>query len=149
MARCSPSRPQSRRSLKTLEGFEGGVSLAAVNGPSSVVISGDEQAVLDLAGIWSERGHKTKRLNVSHAFHSPHMDPVLDELAEVANSISFAPPQIPIVSNLTGEPLSVEQICSADYWVSHVREPVRFCDGVRWLHAQGARSFLELGPMAS
>jgi acyl transferase domain-containing protein len=111
-----------------------------------VVISGDEQAVLDLAGLWQERGAKTKRLRVSHAFHSPRMDAMLKEFAEVAHGLSFSPPQIPIVSNVTGEPVSAEEVCSAEYWVRHVREPVRFCDGVRWLEAQGVRSFLELGP---
>ena len=94
-----------------------------------------------------ERGRKTKRLRVSHAFHSPRMDAMLEEFAEVAGGVSFAAPRIPIVSNLTGEPRARrERVCSAEYWVRHVREPVRFCDGVRWLEAQGVRSFLELGP---
>jgi acyl transferase domain-containing protein/thioesterase domain-containing protein/NAD(P)-dependent dehydrogenase (short-subunit alcohol dehydrogenase family)/acyl carrier protein len=132
--------------LKTLEGLEDRVALAAVNGPSSVVISGDEDAVLDLASLWAERGAKTKRLRVSHAFHSPRMDGMLKEFGEVARGVSFAPPAIPIVSNLTGEPVSAERLCSAEYWVSHVREPVRFMDGVRWLEAQGVGGFLELGP---
>jgi polyketide synthase 12 len=131
---------------ETLTGFEGRLSLAAVNGPASVVISGDEDAVSSLAGLWSERGHKTKRLRVSHAFHSPRMDAMLEEFAEAAQSISYAKPQIPIVSNVSGAPLPDEEICSAEYWVSHVREPVRFCDGVRWLHDQEVRNFLELGP---
>ncbi len=130
---------------KTLEGLER-ISLAAVNGPSSVVISGDEDAVLDLASVWGERGCKTKRLRVSHAFHSPRMDAMLEEFASVAESIDFQAPEIPIVSNVSGELLPAERICSAEYWVSHVREPVRFSDGVRWLHAQGVKSFLELGP---
>ena len=131
---------------QTLEGYEARVSLAAVNGPSSVVVSGDEGAVLDLAGLWGERGRKTKRLQVSHAFHSQRMDPMLDEFVRVAGSVDFHAPAIPIVSNVTGEPLSAERICSADYWVEHVREPVRFFDGVRWLRTQGVTSFLELGP---
>jgi acyl transferase domain-containing protein/acyl carrier protein len=132
--------------LGALAGFEHRVALAAVNGPSSVVISGDEDAVLDLAGLWQEQGRKTKRLQVSHAFHSPRMDPMLDDLAEVARGISFSAPTIPVISNVTGEPLAVEEICSAEYWVRHVREPVRFADGLRWLGVQGVQSFLELGP---
>jgi acyl transferase domain-containing protein/acyl carrier protein len=131
---------------KTLEGLDERVSLAAVNGPSSVVVSGDENAVLELAGAWRELGAKTKRLRVSHAFHSPHMDAMLGEFAEVASGVSFSAPQIPIVSNLTGEPVAVERMCTAAYWVEHVREPVRFADGVRWLNAQGVGCFLELGP---
>ena len=132
--------------LKTLEGFEERVSLAAVNGPFSVVVSGDEDAVLDLAGLWGERGRKTKRLRLSHAFHSSRMDPMLEEFARVAGSVDFHAPAIPIVSNVTGEPLSAERISSAEYWAEHIRQPVRFADGVGWLEAQGVRSFLELGP---
>ena len=102
--------------------------------------------MLELADVWQERGRKTKRLRVSHAFHSPRMDGMLEEFAEVVGGLSFAAPRIPIVSNLTGEPVSDQQVCSAEYWVRHVRETVRFVDGVRWLRAQGVRSFLELGP---
>jgi acyl transferase domain-containing protein/acyl carrier protein len=133
---------------QTLVGHEQRVVLAAVNGPSEVVVSGDEQAVLDLADVWKERGAKTKRLRVSHAFHSPRMDAMLEEFAGVADGLSFAPPRIPVVSNLTGELLPAEQLCSARYWVRHVREPVRFADGIRWLGAQGVKFFLELGPRA-
>ncbi len=132
--------------LDSLASLEGRVALAAVNGPTAVVVSGDEDAVLDVASIWQERGRRTKRLRVSHAFHSPRMDGMLDEFAEVLRGLSFAPPTIPIVSNLTGEPVSDERLCSPEYWVEHVRRPVRFLDGMRWLQAQGVRSFLELGP---
>ena len=86
----------------SLEGFEGRVSVAAVNGPASVVISGDEDAVLELACLWGERGVKTKRLRVSHAFHSPRMDGMLREFGEVLSGLSFSEPRIPIVSNLSG-----------------------------------------------
>ena len=124
----------------------GVVALAAVNGPSSVVLSGDEDAVLGIAGAWSERGRKTRRLQVSHAFHSPRMDGMLDEFARVLGEISFAQPRIPVISNLTGEPLRPEQVGDAGYWVEHVRHTVRFADGVRWLADRGVDSFLELGP---
>lgn len=132
--------------LDTLEDGEGRVSLAAVNGPASSVISGDEDAVLAVEDLWRARGHKTKRLQVSHAFHSPRMDAMLDEFAEVAGGLSFSPPRIPIVSNVSGVLVPAEEICSAEYWVRHVREPVRFSDGMRWLQDQGVSSFLELGP---
>ena len=139
-------RASEREVLQSLAGLEDRVSLAAVNGRSSVVISGEEDAVLGIENVYRERGRKTKRLRVSHAFHSPRMEGMLDEFSELARTISFAAPRIPIVSNVTGEPLAAEQVCSADYWARHVREPVRFFDGVRWLHAQGVKTFLELGP---
>jgi polyketide synthase 12 len=129
-------------------GREARVSLAAVNGPSSVVISGDEDVVLELAGEWERRGRKTKRLAVSHAFHSPRMDAMLEEFAEVAGGISYAHPRLTVVSNVTGEPLTAELACSAEYWVRHVREPVLFYDGVQWLQEAGTTRFLELGPDA-
>ncbi|MGH2855056.1 MAG: type I polyketide synthase, partial [Solirubrobacteraceae bacterium] len=132
--------------LETLQEFEGRVALAAVNGPAAVVLSGDESAVLALAGMWEQRGRKTKRLRVSHAFHSPRMEGMLEEFAELARSVSFGEPCIPIVSNLTGEVAAAGLLCDADYWVRHVREPVRFADGVGCLSGQGVRSFLELGP---
>jgi polyketide synthase 12 len=132
--------------LPTLSGYEDRVSLAAVNGPVSVVISGDEDAVLELQEVWEQQDRKTKRLHVSHAFHSPRMDAMLDEFAEVANTVEFSPPRIPVVSNLTGEPAPDEQICTTNYWVRHVREAVRFMAGVQWLESQGAKNYLELGP---
>ncbi len=139
-------RASEEEVAESLVGLEGRIALAAVNGPESVVVSGDEDAVLGLMGVWEGRGRKTKRLRVSHAFHSPRMDGMLEEFAGILRGVSFAAPRIPIVSNLTGELVSEGEVCSAEYWVRHVREPVRFCDGVRCLEAQGAGSFLELGP---
>ncbi len=132
--------------LEVLGGFEDRVSLAAVNGPEAVVISGEEDVVLGLAAVFEERGCKTKRLRVSHAFHSPRMDGMLAEFEALAAGLSFSAPQIPIVSNLTGEPVSAEQVCDPGYWVRHAREPVRFLDAVRWLDGRGVGSLLELGP---
>ncbi len=132
--------------LPTLAGREEEVALAAVNGPSAVVISGDEEAVLELARAWEEQGRRTKRLRVSHAFHSPRMEGMLAEFADVLGGLSFAEPRIPIVSNVTGELVSAERLCSPGYWVEHVREPVRFLEGMRWLDARGVKNFLELGP---
>ncbi len=129
----------------SLAGLEGRVALAAVNGPSAVVLSGDEAPTVELAARWAAQGRRTRRLRVSHAFHSPRMDRAAEQLAEVARGLTFAEPRIPVVSNVTGEAVTSEWQ-TAEYWVRHARETVRFADGVRWLYAQGVRGFLELGP---
>ncbi|MFE3936790.1 SDR family NAD(P)-dependent oxidoreductase, partial [Streptomyces goshikiensis] len=119
------------------------VSIAAINGPRSVVVAGDEDAALAVAEAFPDR--KSKRLTVSHAFHSPHMDGMLDDFRRVVEGLSFQAPRIPLVSNLTGA-LITDEMGSAEFWVRHVREAVRFLDGVRALEAAGVASFVELGP---
>ncbi|MER7519745.1 type I polyketide synthase [Streptomyces sp. NPDC126499] len=128
-------------------GFAGGrLSIAAVNGPRSVVVSGDVDAAAEATAHWRAQGRKTKRLRVSHAFHSHHMDGILEEFREAVAALSFTPPVIPLISNLTGRPASAAELGDPDYWVRHVREAVRFHPGVRHLEDEGVRLYVELGP---
>ncbi|MEU5272309.1 type I polyketide synthase [Streptomyces hygroscopicus] len=130
----------------SLAGREAELSIAAVNGPTAVVIAGDEAPVLEIAAQWAEQGRKTRRLRVSHAFHSPRMDAMLDDFRKVVEGLSFTPPTIDLVSNVTGEAAGAAEVCSPEYWVRHVREAVRFADGVRSLEARGVTRFVEVGP---
>ncbi|MET9453036.1 type I polyketide synthase, partial [Streptomyces cinerochromogenes] len=123
--------------------LEDGVDIAAVNSPSSVVLSGQTAAVEAVAGRLADMGRRTSRLRTSHAFHSQLMEPMLAEFRHIAEQLTYQPPQITVVSNLTGEPVDA---FSAEYWVRHVRQAVRFADGVNWLETQGVTKFLELGP---
>ncbi len=128
---------------ESLAGFEGRLEVAAVNGPRAVVVSGDAGAVDEWLPQW--QGRRTSRLRVSHAFHSPRMEPMLATFAVVARGLTHSAPRIPVVSNLTGEPVSH---FDADHWVRHVRQAVRFHDGVLTLRRLGVRRFFELGPDA-
>ncbi|MFD5914899.1 type I polyketide synthase [Streptomyces massasporeus] len=117
------------------------VALAAVNGPRSVVIAGDADAVDEVAARFP--GRRTKRLDVSHAFHSAHMDGMLDEFRSVAEGLTFHPPRIALVTNLTGR---LATACDAGHWVRQVRQPVRFADGISTALAEGVTRFLDIGP---
>ncbi|MFD9916588.1 type I polyketide synthase, partial [[Kitasatospora] papulosa] len=125
----------------------GRTGIAAVNGPASVVVSGDLDDVERIAGELAARGHDTKRLRVSHAFHSPLMEPMLDEFRRIAQVLDYTEPTVPVVSTVTGAPVGSE-LCDPEYWVEHVRARVRFHDAVRWLSDSGVRTFLEVGPDA-
>ncbi|WP_328663517.1 type I polyketide synthase [Streptomyces sp. NBC_00328] len=126
----------------------GGVGIAAVNGPTAVVVSGVEAEVLRVQAYFEGLGRKASRLRVSHAFHSPLMEPMLDDFRAVAREVEFGEPVIPIVSTLTGAEVGGAELADPEYWVRHVRETVRFADAVRELAARGVTTFLEIGPDA-
>ncbi|MEU6933328.1 SDR family NAD(P)-dependent oxidoreductase [Streptomyces sp. NPDC046374] len=125
-----------------------GVALAAVNGPASVVLSGDPDAVEAATARLAESGRRTRRLRVDRAFHSAHMDAMLDAFRNVVEETDFHPPTLPFVSTLTGRPATAEELCSPAYWVRQARQPVRFREAVARLEADGATVFVEIGPGA-
>jgi acyl transferase domain-containing protein len=122
-----------------------GVAIAAVNGPEAVVISGAEAPVVAIAQTLANQGKRTHRLAVSHAFHSPLMDPMIDDFSTALIAIAPTEPRIPLVSNVSGD-FAGPGYGSAPYWVEHVRRPVRFADGVRAAESSGAGVFVEIGP---
>ncbi|WP_017589240.1 type I polyketide synthase [Nocardiopsis ganjiahuensis] len=128
-----------------LERAGGVVSVAAVNSPEGVVLSGEEAAVLAVVEEFIAKGRRVRRLAVTRAFHSALMDPVLEPFARVAADVRYRRPRVPLVSNLTGGRAG-DEILTGDYWVRHVRGAVRFADGVAHLRAQGVSEFVEVGP---
>ncbi|WP_405360903.1 SDR family NAD(P)-dependent oxidoreductase [Kitasatospora sp. NBC_00085] len=132
--------------LPLLKVHEAEVGVAAVNGPASVVISGAEAAVGEVVAQLKERGIASVRLTVSHAFHSPLMEPMLEEFRAVVRGLSFGEPQLAVVSNVTGRIAAGEELRDPEYWVRHVRQAVRFADGIRALEDAGVTRYLELGP---
>ncbi len=131
---------------KAIAAEDGAIAVAALNSPTSTVISGDVQIVDRQVALWRERGRRATRLTVSHAFHSPHMDGILDAFQEIAATVTYHPPRIPLVSTLTGELATTEQLTSAHYWTQQIRGAVRFSDAVTTLHGSGTTNYVEIGP---
>jgi polyketide synthase 1/15 len=122
-----------------------GVVIAAINAPRQLVISGEQTAVTAIADRLAAQGRRVHRLTVSHAFHSPMMEPILEEFASIAADVAVGPARIALISNVTAEPLGAGY-GSAPYWVEHIRRPVRFADSIRHLKAHDATYFIEAGP---
>jgi acyl transferase domain-containing protein/acyl carrier protein len=122
-----------------------GVTIAALNGPANTVVSGRMDEVRQVCRMLESEGIESRQLPVSQAFHSPLVEPMLDEFRKVAESVTYQPPGIPVMSTVTGE-LVRDDMATPQYWVQHVRRPVRFLQVVRQLEKQGYRLFLELGP---
>ncbi|WP_205370060.1 type I polyketide synthase [Thermoleptolyngbya sp. PKUAC-SCTB121] len=120
------------------------VAIAALNGPQSTVVSGEKTALAKLTAQLTAEGIKTTPLNVSHAFHSPLMSPMLAEFAQVANTVAYHSPHIPLISNVTGDFMTTD-IATPDYWVQHICQPVRFRQGMDTLQQQGCGVLLEIG----
>ncbi|MBP0038866.1 MAG: type I polyketide synthase [Roseofilum sp. SID1] len=121
------------------------VAIAAINGPESTVISGESGAIATLCRKLEAMGIKTKPLQVSHAFHSPLMEPMLADFAGVAREVTYHQPKIKFVSNTTGQKAGNE-VTKAEYWINHIRQPVQFYQSIKTLHEQGNELFLEIGP---
>ncbi|WP_038296370.1 hybrid non-ribosomal peptide synthetase/type I polyketide synthase [[Scytonema hofmanni] UTEX B 1581] len=121
------------------------VGIAAYNGAQNIVISGENQAIAAIKTTLEAEGIESRPLNTSHAFHSPLVDPILEQLEQIANQIEIHPPRIPIVSNLTGETLSINQPLNGKYWRQHSREAVKFTTGLATLVEKGYETFLEIG----
>ncbi|AOR36934.1 hypothetical protein BFF78_07140 [Streptomyces fodineus] len=129
-----------------LAGHEAAASVAAVNGPAAVVLSGVAEVVTEVAEALAAEGRKTTRLRVSHAFHSPLMDPMLDEFRRVAETVTYEPARLAVVSNLSGALAAPGELEHPAYWVRHVRDAVRFADGVAAAVTAGAGVLVEVGP---
>jgi myxalamid-type polyketide synthase MxaB len=133
------------QALAAIQPYVQEVSIAAINAPESIVISGRRGAINSICARLSASGIKTKKLNVSHAFHSPLMKSVLVEFERVARQVSFSKPRIKLISNVTGTE-ATEEIATPEYWCRHVLQPVRFAASVESLERLGVEVFVEIGP---
>lgn len=132
--------------VKAIAPYQNAISIAAVNGPTQTVISGTKQAVEAVLERLEEDCITTHPLNVSHAFHSHLMEPILNTFQETASSVKFFAPTLPLISNVTGQMVQPQEILDASYWCNHIRQPVRFYQGMQTLADAGCELFLEIGP---
>ena len=136
----------AERVRREIAGLEAEVAIAVVNGPESVVLSGVSETVARTAGKLEAEGIRTRPLEVTHAFHSPLLEPVLDEFEEGARQVKYHAPQIRMISNLTGKTARAEEIATPRYWREHMRQTVQFYDGLQAALETGCQTFLEIGP---
>lgn len=130
----------------TISPYQDQVSIAAVNGPKNVVISGNKVAVKEVLDQLEKEGFITRKIKVSHAFHSSLMDQILEPFKDIAEQIEYHQPRLKLISNLTGEIVGQDQLLDADYWTRHVRHAVQFYTGMRVLEQEGTKVFIEIGP---
>ncbi|MFJ5925167.1 SDR family NAD(P)-dependent oxidoreductase [Kitasatospora sp. NPDC092948] len=128
---------------------DGAVELAAVNGPTSIVLAGAADALDRLVANWKAQGRKATRLRVSHAFHSTRMEPVLADFREAIAELTFAEPVVPVISSVTGAMAEPGELATPEYWVEQIRRPVRFLDALRAANRLGVTRFVEAGPDGS
>ncbi|WP_434600617.1 thioester reductase domain-containing protein [Streptomyces sp. A5-4] len=134
--------------LPHLTGHEHTINIAALNSPTNTVIAGDTTTAQHITTQLHNTGHKTHTLNVSHAFHSPHMDGMLNDFRTAAENLTYHPPHTPIISTLTGKPATGNDLQTPQYWTNQLRHTVRFHDAVSTLHELGVTAFVEIGPDA-
>ncbi|MEQ9548564.1 MAG: amino acid adenylation domain-containing protein [Coleofasciculus sp. G3-WIS-01] len=134
-----------KRVQAAIEGYENDVSIAAINGSESVVISGKRDVINQICETLAVEGIKMKPLTVSHGFHSPLMTPMLAEFERIAQQVSFSSPQIKVISNVTGA-VAQNEIATPEYWVRHIRQPVQFAASMKRLEQQGVEIYVEIGP---
>jgi acyl transferase domain-containing protein len=130
-----------------LVGYESSVSVAAINSPTETVVSGEKNAVRVIMDHFEKQhGIQHRELAVSHAFHSPLMEPILADFVAIAKTLHYQEPTIPYISNITGQFVEENTVSHADYWVEHIRRGVQFAQGVQSLYDHSYRIFIEVGP---
>ena len=133
--------------IATFKNLKDRVAIAAINSLQSTVISGEKTAVQAVINKLNSQGIRSKQLNVSHAFHSPLMKPILQDFAAIAEQVNYSAPQIKLISNVTGK-IATAEIATASYWVNHITAPVKFAQGMKSLEAENCHIFLEVGSKA-